>query len=109
MKAATDEYREESDPLRDFIDERCTIQSGKTVAAGGLWVTYCDWVKDNREPRSLDRRAFTRRLEALGLQKIRLGHNRTWTWTGIGMKADYKLGLIPSRAGVRTDADDQIQ
>ncbi len=109
VRAATEQYREESDPLRDFIDELCIVQPGKSVAASALWVTYLNWVKDNGEPWPLDRAAFARRLEARGLRKTRVGHARTWTWEGICLKQGHKLGLLTSQADVRTDADGQIQ
>lgn len=109
VRAATQEYREESDPLRDFIEELCILRPSKSVAVGALWVAYRNWVKNNEESWSLDRVAFTRRLEARGLRKIRVGHARTWTWTGICLKPTQRLGVRASDADVRTDADGQIQ
>jgi hypothetical protein len=40
VKAATDDYRAESDPLRDFLDEWCSFGPGTSVAVGALFVAY---------------------------------------------------------------------
>jgi len=109
VEAATQEYREESDPLRDFIDELCIVQIGKSVTAGSLWACYRNWAKENGESWPLDRAAFARRLEVRGLHRDRMGHARTRIWTGIDLKAAHKLGILTSHADVRTDADGQIQ
>jgi putative DNA primase/helicase len=81
--AASDTYRKESDRLEDFIEERCVVAESAQVEAAALWTEYLLWVEDNLERTPLDRKGFTRRLEAKGFKKVRCGHNRDWTWVGI--------------------------
>ena len=82
----TQAYREESDPLTEFIGEYCVVAKDAHVSAADLWRTYSSWAANNGERFSLDRRSFTRRLQARGLAKMQHGHHRAWTWFGIGLR-----------------------
>lgn len=107
IKEATAAYREESDPLADFIEERCNIGPGKSVPASDLWDEYLNWLSNNQERAGLDRKGFSRRLQAKGFKKERRGKGRNWTWLGIELKD----GAAPNQPNVfippfrRTDAD----
>jgi len=51
---ATQQYREESDPLAGFVAESCTIGEGFTARAGHLYTAYRKWalgqgLKDKEE------------------------------------------------------------
>lgn len=88
VKVATNAYREESDPLGDYLAERCTLASEARISAGPLYLDYRDWAQENGEGNPLSRLAFSKCLQAHGLTKRRLGHERTWTWFGICRKID---------------------
>jgi putative DNA primase/helicase len=105
---ATAAYREESDPLRDFISDRCVLHKDAQIQAGLLWQCYCDWAKDNALGWPLNRQQFSTRLEGMGLRKSRTGHDRTWTWLGICRLVDADIQNI-SLPDLRTDADANIQ
>ena len=45
---ATAEYKEESDPLLDFIAEHCDLNPGKSVRASDLYRSYQDWAEQER-------------------------------------------------------------
>jgi len=85
---ATKTYREESDPLRDFVADRCILQPNAHTTVAELWSEYLDWCLQCGVQRPVERPAFTRRLEALGCGKIRYGHNRDWTWLGVCRRQD---------------------
>ena len=74
---ATKAYREESDPLQDFLSDCCVIHPDAEITKAVLWQEYLEWGKENGERWPLDRGAFTRRLEGRGLREVRLGHVRT--------------------------------
>jgi putative DNA primase/helicase len=97
IRDATAAYREESDPLADFIEELIVVGPGERVEAGTLYDKYIGWASDNFE-RALDRKAFSRRLIAKGFVKKRVGKNRTWTWFGISLRCtnETKLPLMLS-------------
>jgi putative DNA primase/helicase len=97
---ASEEYRTDSDPLADFITERCEIGSKAQTTAAALWEEYRKWADTNGD-QPLARKAMSQRLEARGFKKGRTGHDRTRVWIGIALKAK---ALVPSSA-LRTDAD----
>ncbi len=98
VSEATREYREECDPLADFIEDRCVIENGAQVASRELWDAYQYW-NSYESGRALDRTTFTHRLEARGLTPGRRGHDRTRIWNGIRLRSDSRA------ADARTDAD----
>lgn len=106
VKEATQAYREESNPLRDFVADRCILHPDAQITAAGLWQEYLDWSIQNNERKCLHRPECTRRLEALGLRKVRCGHDRDWTWLGICRRQDAEGQHILK---VRTDADVSLQ
>lgn len=86
IREATAAYREDSDPLADFIEECCNIGPREQSEVGALRDKYIGWASDNFE-RALSRKDFSRRLEAKGPQKKKHGKNRAWTWFGIGLRS----------------------
>lgn len=99
VKESTEAYREESDPLSEFISDRCVVHEDEQVEGGLLWYEYQSWCTENQEP-ELDRKAFSKRLEDRGLKKIKVGHNRTRSWQGLSLESE-----ATADADVRTDAD----
>jgi len=87
IREATQAYREECDPLADFIEEYCVIGPEENVEVGRLREKYIGWASDNFERAPLGRKDLTRRLVAKGFQKKKVGKNRTWTWFGIGLRS----------------------
>jgi putative DNA primase/helicase len=104
---ATKTYREASDPLRDFVADRCILDPNAQVSVAALFSEYAEWCLQIGEQKPFARPEFTRRLETLGCRKIRYGHNRDWTWEGICRKRDVEG--IPSAADMQTDADVNLQ
>jgi putative DNA primase/helicase len=84
--AATQAFRTESDPLQDFLDDRCEFGPGAQVSAAALIEEYASWARQTGERKTFTRTQLTRRLEAMGLQKRRHGHTRAWTWFRIRLK-----------------------
>jgi putative DNA primase/helicase len=101
IQEKTDVYRRESDPLEDFIVERCLVAPSARVTAAALWDAYLYWANDNMERAPLDRKGFSRRLEDKGFKKARQGHARDWTWLGIALKIENR-GFQDPRAAMRT-------
>lgn len=73
--AATAEYREDMDPLSDFLGDRCELGDGLEVAAGALYVAYQVWAEAN------GRHALSSKRLALALEG-RSGVQRTRRKTG---------------------------
>jgi len=103
IREATQAYREESDPLADFIEEYCVTGSEESVEVGILREKYIGWTSDNFE-RSIPRKDFTKRLEAKGFKKKKHGKNGTWTWFGIGLtsaNAPEMILMVTTQSGGR--------
>jgi putative DNA primase/helicase len=45
--AATKEYKQESDPLRDFLEDCCIVGDGLTVPCTVLYMAYCTYCEAN--------------------------------------------------------------
>ena len=105
VRAATEAYRGEMDPTGEFIEQCCVVRSDMQVSCGRQWSSYEWWASLNPEHQRLDRRTFSRRMESRGFKKARVGHERTWTWLGIGLKEDHSSQETPAGADARTDAD----
>jgi putative DNA primase/helicase len=67
----TDAYREDSDPLRDFFEDRCELASDAEIMSADLWSTYLIWARESGEKYSLNRTAFGKALEDKGLRPAR--------------------------------------
>ena len=42
-RAARREQREESNPIADFVDQRCVLGEGHTISVADLYHVYVDW------------------------------------------------------------------
>lgn len=108
VREATEAYRNDSDPLRDFLAEWCILEPDARVVVADLWQGYLHWILANNQT-ALQRAEFTRRLEALGCRKVRMGHGRDWTWLGIRLRQIVEAPHTPADADVRPDADVKLQ
>jgi putative DNA primase/helicase len=103
---ATEEYKEESDLLADFLEELYIKSPGAWEPARAVFSNYQHHSNANSGT-PLSRPAFTRRMEAKGFKKTRRGHDRTWVWEGLKLRIDPYFGpyLNPDGALPRADAD----
>jgi putative DNA primase/helicase len=101
---ASDEYRRDSDPVGEFLDERCIANATAQTTAASMWIEYERWAADNGE-RQTDRKSFSQKLQVRGFSKGRMGHDRTWTWLGVGLKPTKPIAAVPASTPTRADAD----
>jgi putative DNA primase/helicase len=88
VKDMTQEYREESDVLRDFIEEKCTLSPTAQVRSAELWAAYQDWAKTSGERYPLGRKRFSQALFARGLDQYKSGDR---IWIGIGLLSECRI------------------
>jgi len=89
VREKTEEYRQESDPLKDFIDECCVIGDNQMVAKGTLYEKYCQWHEESGESKKT-------KMSKKGLgMHLKTQYDdfqypdkstRAWYWLGIGLK-----------------------
>lgn len=84
VRKASQAYRDEMDPLSDFISERCVLEKLAEVATKDLKDAYLSWARDTGVREPLGARAFNSRLESRGCARGRKG----MTWFGIRLRTD---------------------
>jgi putative DNA primase/helicase len=104
---ATRAYREQSDPLVDFLGERYVLCADGFAESSILRRDYEEWARENGE-KPLDQRAFSHRLRARGCENGRFGHNRVRGWRGLRPFVK-TCETEAANADARTDADAKIQ
>lgn len=82
--AATNAYREQSDPLGEFIEECCETHEHCVVNGADLHRAFDKWARSAGEM-TFSRRYLGERLASRGFARIRL-HGGVRAWRGIGLK-----------------------
>lgn len=88
---ATNDYRADMDPLRDFIEAHCELAEGRSWPSAQLFQAYQEWADRNRA-RPLSQRKLAEALRAHGCaaSKITAGEWKgRMCWSGIGPNDDY--------------------
>lgn len=64
IRTAVEEYRTESNPVEDFLADRCSLDEDSTVRARDFFRSYSDWADDEgyAAHEKLSRTAFGRRM-----------------------------------------------
>lgn len=69
VRAATTEYRHESNPVHQFLDAWCQMKPGATVAAARLYDAYKLWCKEAAlDP--LNQNKFGRRMSEMNIERF---------------------------------------
>jgi len=102
---ASKEYRDESDVLKDFVEERCENVPDAIETAADVWNEYLAHAAANHD-RPLTRKAFAQKMQMRGYKKIRVGHERTWVWVGVKLRRNIPAhDPLVDPGGLRADAD----
>jgi putative DNA primase/helicase len=94
ISEATNEYREESDIIGGFIEERCTVGQECRVSSTELLKAVQLWARDSGL-RSIRRNEFLDYMKKGGFEKDRLtasGERGKIYWFGIGLKSEESEG-----------------
>jgi putative DNA primase/helicase len=84
VAAATAEYREEEDVLRDFLTEETESEDSSRVEHANLYERYTTWCNRSGIRYPLQSRTFSRRLRGRGYHRERTGCGIRWA--GIKLK-----------------------
>lgn len=85
VKRATASYREEEDPLSDFVDECCATGPLMTASARELYRVYTRWAEDAGD-RPTGRKKFGERLAERGFRSGRDNKGQR-IWEGISLRS----------------------
>jgi P4 family phage/plasmid primase-like protien len=82
VTAATEQYRQESDRLKEFFEDRCTVAAGGDVNSwkkekcwvpvADLYGTYSAWAESSGDKHPLSKGLFDERLQKLGRKQDRV-------------------------------------
>ena len=96
---ATQEYKEQSDRLAQFIEDCCLVEVGKSVPSAELWREYGEWAKQN-DPEPLSRTELADHLKRRGFISEEVGHAKQRVWCGLALRMRPDAGV---RAGAGVD------
>ena len=86
VEEATEQYRLDMDPLRDFLADCCVLAPNTWGTAKDLRHAYEVYCRDHGEKRPLAPKEFAASLRARGCES---DHRRAGNvWTGIGLRAE---------------------
>ena len=87
IRSATEAYRHENDPLREFLQDNCIVSEAATVPVKTLRKGYEDWCDENGVKFSISARNFNDRLRELGCEArpTRYADKVCKCWHGIGL------------------------
>jgi putative DNA primase/helicase len=90
VQAATEDYRQESDPLVDFLNDRCVLHSRARVGGRELFTAYRDWCDARHTPADdrLSQTAFGKRIKE---RFPDVGTTRKAVYSGIGLQTAESL------------------
>ncbi len=95
VKGAGEEWRDEDDPLRDFLEDCCSLEDiGDDkcfTPVGDMRAAYDRWAKDDGQKFTIGPREFNDRMEQRGIVQSRgrvLNGKKTRCWEGITMRGD---------------------
>ena len=83
LEAATEAYRQDQDPLRDFFTERCVFGEGWETRGNMLRTAYLQYAEEVGIRRPLHPQEFAERLKAKGCVRGRDKYGSYWA--GIGL------------------------
>ena len=69
IQKATQDYRQDMNPVKDFIDSECELFPEAWTSSAKLWERYQSWTRENGVKFSLSRKKFGIHLEGLGLER----------------------------------------
>lgn len=86
IAVASEAYREESDPLKEFLEDCCEPIAGASVSVGNLRHAYTKWCESTGN-QPLDPRPLNVKMEARGFVRGRSkDRDRTRIWVGLKLK-----------------------
>lgn len=91
---ATKEYRDESDPLADFVEECCMIESGVQTQRGQLYRAYVTYT-ERRGERPITQKSFAAKIRKLGCADGRSHAGRFWDGISLVYHPDLEESVSP--------------
>lgn len=78
VRAATDEYRADEDPIGSFVDEVCVTGAGASCTVRELREAYEKWCEEQGDKYPLSPRVFNERLESRDCRRTTTSMAKVW-------------------------------
>lgn len=88
VQAATEQYRQDSDRLTEFVKEECIVERTAWVGITELWHSYEHLSHESGKRYPLDKSTFEERITRLGCKKGRDPSGKSRAWRGIRLRRD---------------------
>jgi len=85
---ATQDYKDENDPLADFFEECCDAAEGLKVNTKDLFVAYSKFCTTNNSMKPMGKQEFNAKIRERGIKQTKSGP--TW-WLGIALKPPVEI------------------
>jgi putative DNA primase/helicase len=98
VEAATDEYRNESNPLAAWAEDRCTLEPEASTSSDALHANYVEWIRLDKyrgKPISSKQAKWGAGLKNLDCKSVRIGpkDERAAAWSGIRLNSAAAEGI----------------
>ena len=77
ISLAVDLYRDQSDSVAMFFEQRCEMYDDAKVTKAEMYAAFCSWIREENA-KSMSQKAFGQRLARLGVDESRSGETRYW-------------------------------
>lgn len=88
VDAATENYRQESDRLKDFLGDCMRFEADLWESITGVWKRYENWCEMNGERYPISKPRFESELERRGVRRGMRDSGRVRAWVGIGFRQE---------------------
>jgi putative DNA primase/helicase len=105
VRLATEEYREEMDTLRPFIEDRCLVGPDQRVSSGDLYREYKAWAEAMGVDHVMSQIGLGRALAERGYKVTRVGKDRTRGFEGIGLPSVFDRPNVSRNGAEQGQAD----
>jgi len=89
VQSATNQYKDESDTVLDFINECCITDIVETIKSKDLYIAYSIFCREN-EDYKLKNKSFFNKIEEKGFVKFISSHGKLATFKGIILNDKYR-------------------
>lgn len=92
VQVATQDYKDENDPLIEFIEECCCLDEQLKVEPKDVFCAYGKYCSSNTTVKTLRKQEFYAKIRERGIKQTKSGP--TW-WLGIGLKPPVEIPESP--------------
>jgi len=96
IERETEQYRQESNILGEFMEEFCIRREGLITPKADLYIAYLEWCENNKERYPLGKKTFAQRVLGMGIRDgfKKQGHSNVRIWYGLGLQSVTHQNLL---------------